>query len=629
MGKKDKQFYDKASAEDYILTQSTLAAITSIAIALNQRKGAGFFLSGPFGSGKTRLLMTLRDLSVTQGESPRLQAGLEVFNDPDQRQIQFVRQVFQTHRITPCYVNLGVSNQSLSAALQDTIHQQRPQIFPDRADLVASFDAIDANMLTNDYDMLVDELASNLDSREVSDALQDIIFLQQLGEAVCDHRVVVVLTVHKSIQVLGGMRYDQLSKFRGRYRVLPLHVEGALARRFSTHFDDDDLVVTPPRSYHHEIHEVTRVYDVHEYQAAPPTVTLADAEAPDWLTEIATTVIEPPIPPMTVAMDPVRELAKILMEHCVQSDLDFFLQSKGITGKTWGAQVLELCIMEDPLIILTELFGVSSLREMAKDLELEGGSGRSPDQLRETILVRLGFSIPKKPIGINTYRRKLIRLQSSLQLKEQRADIVGIGLEGCDDVGDRVLKDIIAFYCTVLLGTDYEQVLWEEALVPAGGRPGVDGLTFGQKIGLFERLNGYLKRHEEIKDLMRKWFDRIWVIKNRTHLEKYLIQVSPRRNHLAHSQGIDTATLKQEADKALKLLVELFRQFEEQLIYPPVVAVETVQVDRYGRRTFICVDDRGCKEHLFTDSELAIGQEYFFYPVTNPIRVDPLIVPKQ
>jgi hypothetical protein len=127
---------------------------------------------------------------------------------------------------------------------------------------------------------------------------------------------------------------------------------------------------------------------------------------------------------------------------------------------------------------------------------------------------------------------------------------------------------------------------------------------------------------------MCKWFDRDWIIRNRTHVQKYLNHVSPRRNALAHPEGIDTQVLKHKASEALDLLVELFRDFQEQLIYPPVIAVEAIQIDRYGRRTYLCVDDRGCPERVFTELELSVGQEYFFYPVTNPIRVDPLIILK-
>ena len=262
MGEKARRFPEKASNQEYILTQSTLTALTSIAVALNQQKGAGFFLSGPFGSGKTRLLMALRDLSVTQGALPRLQAELSAFGEPDQRQIQFAREVFQTNRVSICYVNLSASNQSLSAALQEVIHQQHPRIIPRKADLLDSLDAIDAGLLTSDYDMLivlVDELASNLDGKNVSDASQDVIFLQQFGEALCDHRIVLVLTVHKTIRVLAGMRYDQLSKLVNCYRVLPLHIEGALARRFATQFSSNDPIVVRPEPCHQELHDATGI----------------------------------------------------------------------------------------------------------------------------------------------------------------------------------------------------------------------------------------------------------------------------------------------------------------------------------------------------------------------------------
>jgi hypothetical protein len=733
MAEKIRDLLDEAYKE-YILSHSSLAAMTNIAIALNDREGAGFFISGPIRSGKTRLLKALQYQSMTQGASPQLKIESDVLNDPDPRQTRFVRKVFQAHRIAACYVSLGTSNQSLSRILQEAIHQQHPQILPRKANLLDSLDVIDAGLLKSDYDMLVllvDELASNLDSKSKPDALRDTIFLQQIGETLGNHRIVLILAVHKSISTLDNLRYDQLSKFKDYYQVLPLHINGALVERFTTHFDNDDLVVAMPRSYQRELHDAIENNSLHEFQGeydpskeetpdwlaaiepaeeepepivgempdwlkmpaaeapapAPLTEELEAEEIPDWLAEMAPDEerqtsariperlkeTKPPVeekekaekiplapkeaagpmaeaeapetepempeivvpaeterstPPTTTIKNPVRKLAKILMERCDRDGLDFFLQSKGIKGKTLEARVLELCVIEDPDVILKELFGIGRLKGIARDLKVETEPNRSPDQWREAILIVLGFSTPKKPAGIRTYIQKLLQLRGALRLKDQRADIIGIGLEGCDDVGERVLKDIIAFYCTLLLGKDYEKALWEKKLVPAKGRPNLDGLTFGQKIGLFERLNGHLKKSKEAKDRMYKWFDRDWVIKNNTHVQRYLNQVSPRRNHLAHSQGIDTPTLKREADEALELLVELFEQFEKQLIYPPVIAVEALQVDKYGRHIYICVDDRGCPERLFTDMELVIGQAYFFYPITNPIRVDPLIIPK-
>lgn len=862
MGKRDKQHRSKASAQEDVLTQSTLAAVTGIAIALNQGKGAGFFLSGPHGSGKSRLLMALRDLSATQGASPQLQAESEFFDEPDvygyrrrrqRRQIQFVRRVFQTHRIAPCYVTLGdSSNQSLSAALQNAILRRHPQTFPHGVDLFASLDVIDASLFTSNYDMLVvlvDGLTPYLNTKKMAEALQDILFLQRLGEALPDHSITIVLAVYESIRALDNMHYHDLGKFRDRYRVLPLYIEGALARRFAVHFDEDDLEVTTPRSYYQKLQDAVETYDrvisiypdaewakdalnrasslleelarlsraaqqamsrhkytetaqlygellridpanepaskgakkanriqylisqshdaleneefvsafrklrkalqidptndelrvqaeqVREkglnallaraqffesegdYSAAigyykeslklspkhsqartklervssllaqnlrsqakeaerqmdyaeairlyeralsvspspakirqelvrlrhllaeslaeqEPSLPTTVEEAPPAICREAETTEEgagviPSYAPVPRIKDPVLRLAKILAESCDQDSLDFYLRFKGISGKARETQILELCISEDPIAILTDLFVADRLGKLAEYLGVEVEPGKRLDQLREAILIRLGFSVPKKPTGIAVHTKALIRLRGTLRLKDQRAEIIGIGLEGCDDVGECVLRDLIGFYCTVLMGPDYEQVLLERGFLPAKGRSGVDSLTFGQKIGLFEQLNGHLRKNVEARELMLRWFDRNWIIKNNPHVQKYLNQVSPRRNHMAHPEGIDTRILKREADEALDLLIRLFQEFEEQLIYPPVIAVEGQRIDKYGRLTYDCVDDRGRPERIFTALELSSGQEYFFYPVTNPIRVDPILVPKR
>lgn len=866
MGKKkeDEQQSGGLSANEYVMTPSTLAAMTAIAVGINQGQGGGFFLAGPPGSGKSRFLMALQDLAATQGASPQFQADSELLDKPDvyhynrrraSREIEFAREVFQTHRIAPCYVTLGdSSNQPLSAALRNAILQQYPQIFPYGVDLFACLDVIDAGLYTSNYDMLlvlVDGLTSYLNTKEMATALQDLLFLQQLGEALPDHSITIVLAVHESIRALDGIDYHDLDKFKERYRVLPLHIEGALARRFAVHFDDDDLEVTTAQSYYQKLQyagdkysrvmsryssaawakdalhrannmlaELGRVLGAaqramsrHDYIKAAqlynellgldpaneqaeegvqrakrinylinqfqddlqreefasafrrlqealeidPTndelsaqlervretglhTLLARAQLAEsegnypkavrhyedalWLSPLhshararlkhvssllmqklisqaeeaerrmdhaqasrlyeealsvdpsATTEIQhrlarlhdrfadtevaeprsdacapsvprraprkrrasrklaeapcrPRAPSVSRASDPARKLAEILAEFCEQDDLDLYLQRKDITGRTQEARLLELCVREDPVSILTDLFGLAGLHKLAEYLDVEIEPGISSEQLREALLRRVGFSIPKKPTGISAYRDRLIRLRGTLRLKDTRADIIGIGLEGCDDVGECVLKDVIHFYCTVLMGRDYEQVLLECELLPTTGRSGLDSLTFGQKIGLFEKLNGHLKKNTETRGLMLRWFDRGWIIRNNTHVQKYLYQVSPRRNDLAHPEGVDTHTLKQKADEALDLLAQLLQEFEEQLIYPPVIAVEGQRIDRYGRRTYDCMDDRGRPERVFTALELLPGQEYFFYPVTNPIRVDPLIVPKR
>ncbi len=62
-------------------------------------------------------------------------------------------------------------------------------------------------------------------------------------------------------------------------------------------------------------------------------------------------------------------------------------------------------------------------------------------------------------------------------------------------------------------------------------------------------------------------------------------------------------------------------------IFPQVVRVERVVVDRWGRRTIEVRTDEGRDQTMFTDDDLSPGDIYFVHPFTNPIWVEFLYVP--
>ena len=76
---------------------------------------------------------------------------------------------------------------------------------------------------------------------------------------------------------------------------------------------------------------------------------------------------------------------------------------------------------------------------------------------------------------------------------------------------------------------------------------------------------------------------------------------------------------------ALAFLDHLGRR--ESRVFPIVVRIERLQVDRWGRRIVEAVsDEEDPDELIFTDGQLLPGQLYFMHPLSNPIRVDPILV---
>ena len=55
--------------------------------------------------------------------------------------------------------------------------------------------------------------------------------------------------------------------------------------------------------------------------------------------------------------------------------------------------------------------------------------------------------------------------------------------------------------------------------------------------------------------------------------------------------------------------------------------IDAIRLDRWRRRVVRAVSDEGVVETLFTDRPLHPGELYLMHPLSNPLRVDPVLVP--
>jgi len=62
-------------------------------------------------------------------------------------------------------------------------------------------------------------------------------------------------------------------------------------------------------------------------------------------------------------------------------------------------------------------------------------------------------------------------------------------------------------------------------------------------------------------------------------------------------------------------------------LLPYVISIQSIHFDRWARRTVKALNDDGMEETIFTDEPLRPGQVYLMYPLSNPLRVDPILVP--
>lgn len=61
-------------------------------------------------------------------------------------------------------------------------------------------------------------------------------------------------------------------------------------------------------------------------------------------------------------------------------------------------------------------------------------------------------------------------------------------------------------------------------------------------------------------------------------------------------------------------------------IYPMVIRIDKIIVDQWNRRHIEAKTAEGCTEMIVCDKAVEPGGTYFMYPLSNPFRVDPILI---
>ena len=105
------------------------------------------------------------------------------------------------------------------------------------------------------------------------------------------------------------------------------------------------------------------------------------------------------------------------------------------------------------------------------------------------------------------------------------------------------------------------------------------------------------------------------------------------RNAFSHYSALMDGKSDQSLAEAARSFLAHAHDFVKHLenpdgrIFPRVVRIESVTTDRWARRVVRAVDDEDIEEVIFTSTPVEPGEVYFMHPLTNPMRVDPILVP--
>lgn len=572
---------------NYIITKRVLDAMQHLHTSFVEERSPYriFFLAGPYGCGKTSLLKALNYLCQTRGD-----VTLKFDSNTKKNEMEPIIQEFRNRRIAPCVIQLQAipTIVPLQEVIEESLLKSYQNIFYENTSILERSDEFDTSLQEGGYDtllLLVDELATYLNARSADMSVADLTFLLNLAEFSSYHKVITVCAAHESIHVLNDLLpYKEVEKIQNRFFTIPLHIDYPLDRRES----------------------LTRG-DIGFTKASTEKVT-----------------------PLALIDDAPRNLSEILVHYFDENDLRTYLDSTGIVGTSLKKSLYELCVTDGALNVLNNLSGMTVLRPIASDLGLDLTDETLIEKLQEEILVTLGYTIPKTPIGIVMSRLEIQKLQAEIEYATDRRNIIGIGIEGCDDICEPILQDLLYFYCTDIIGNNYEQILIQEKVDDVLKRKKkIKALTFGEIIYLFRKINDYFENSQSIREKMLKRFERAWILQEDEHLAEYLKPVNSYRVTLAHPSEYKTSDLRNNAKAAMHLLSDLFKKLEQESVYPPVISVKQTYKDDSGVRHFICKDEIGRKVKVYTTNTLDVGEVYFMYSDTNPIRVDPIIMLKE
>ena len=327
------------------------------------------------------------------------------------------------------------------------------------------------------------------------------------------------------------------------------------------------------------------------------------------------------------APEPCRRLQEFLLAKLSTDELDELVtelrERHGYKG-TDPLCVLEYCVTaEDPVELLRSRFTARSLRCWLVAEGAKVTDALCHEELVRRTLEQLGFPAQPTLRGLATAQAALTRLRDGVaraNLPELRGQVVEAAAEL-----ELVIGTLLRFLCAAIYGEQPDAHFQAQGRLEASRT--LESSSLGKLFELLGQLARDLERPDERVAKLQRDFAARRLAPTGTE------GITRLRNGFAHCGSITEATPIADARRLATSFYEEALAFlaylgdAEHRVFPHVVRIESVRVDAWGRRVVQAVSDAGASEQLFTQRPLEPGQVYLMHPVTNPVRVDPVLVP--
>jgi hypothetical protein len=297
------------------------------------------------------------------------------------------------------------------------------------------------------------------------------------------------------------------------------------------------------------------------------------------------------------------------------------------------SKVLEYCIKENPERILTRMFGLIRLKQLAKRLGFRKvDSLQDPPEISNLILLKFGFDVPPPLEGCKYFIERLRSCSKEIVKLDDLRMKSGLMSQAYVDM-ERSLRDLLLFYVGFLWKKEVEDQIssqmgyYEDAVMRImKDKLEIENpqrMTFGETLHAIRKLNAMIKENKELKSEMDKTFNRTWIL-DRNHF-KVLDEISGQRRRFVHPGSFPgTSICIDLIDDMANLLEDLL----EEKVYPSIVRIVAEISDDYGKNYSRVVDENGSEYTIYIKEWLDATVPYFMYSKTTPIAVNPVLVEK-
>ena len=327
----------------------------------------------------------------------------------------------------------------------------------------------------------------------------------------------------------------------------------------------------------------------------------------------------------------VRRLRDIFQKYADPKDFAELIQELRTYDRCRGETelvLLEGCTKRRDLVafVRDNLRRSDLRRALHEEFGYQLDPGTPVEQMTTLLLKQLGFPIPTQARGLNDIIGSLVVAQGQAKILSEEKALEGLVLHEAKGL-EYVLQVLLRFLCRAVYQTAPDRLFLEDGLLEK--RQPLDRCSLGKLVELTVRLAEKLEA-DAAPSVQRfaKTFNLAPLLAAREE------QLPTLRNRFAHfkaghpQEGLSKT--REEAEKFLESALSFLRQLggadELDRAFPRVIRVTKIEFDQWGRRIIHALDENNELEELFTDDELRPGETYFMHPLSNPLRVDPLLV---